>query len=257
MIEKFKDFNKNYFTFWYNKCPKKLQMLIDATKGVKQSNVWHLEGDVYIHIVLVVNRLAKTYNSINLILAGLFHDLGKTTTTKWNETKNDWVAPGHEDESVLIVDEFKDWIESEGGDFKTVREIVEHHMKIKFLDNFRLQNKMLFMESPYMEDILKFNSADYGGTDSGCKPIKDLTDIKNEIEEYRNKIGENEIISSKFNGMTVKNFDPTLKGEAIGKVIKGFKDFLENKYNTDYKEYILKTDKNTILDEFKNFYQNN
>jgi hypothetical protein len=57
--------------------------------------------------------------------------------------------------------------------------------------------------------------------------------------------------------MTVKNFDTSLKGEAVGKVIKGFKDFLENKYHIDYKEYMLKTDKETIFDEFKLFYQNN
>ena len=145
MLNNLKKFNEklyvDYFTYLYELAPKELKYLIDATKGVNQSKLWHSEGDTHNHIRLVVNRLHETYNDINLELAGLYHDLGKTGTTEWSDDKGTWISPGHEYVSCEMLDDQENFVKEMGGDYKLIYYIVENHMKIKYLDNFRIQSK--------------------------------------------------------------------------------------------------------------------
>lgn len=245
----------DYFGILYEKAPKKLREIIDSTKHVNQNPLWHPENDVYTHTRLVTNRLANAYpNNKNLLLAGLFHDLGKVETTEWDENKQSWTARGHEEISSEIVDKFAKWIVNMGGNVKTVKEIVENHMRIKYLDDMRTQNKIEMVSSPYFYEIMKFNSADFGGTDLNCKPLMDITPIRNEIDNYIKKQEENKIISNKFNGNLIMSIYPNLKGKELGDSITKFKKYIEDKYDTSFTEYVLDTEETYILKEFDNFY---
>lgn len=244
----------DYFGILYENAPKKLRKLIDSTKGVKQNPLWHSEGDVYVHSRLVTNRLGNSYpNDKNLLLAGLFHDLGKVETTEWNEEKQSWTARGHEDVSSTIVDYYASWIENMGGNVEIVKIIVENHMRIKYLDEMRTQSKIELVSNPSFNEIVKFNSADFGGSDLECKPLMNISNIKKEITEFKKNEEETKIINNKFNGNLIMGIYPYLKGKDLGDVISKFKNFINSEFNIDFKEYILKNDKDSIFNIFNNF----
>jgi hypothetical protein len=239
------------FKILYDKAPQGLQKIIDATKDIKQSPQWHPEGDVHTHIRLVTNRLHNTFNDINLTLAGLFHDLGKVRTTEWDEEKQKWTAHGHEDDSKSIAHSYSDWIKKLGGDTNIIEFIIQNHMRIKYLDDFRLQEKIAFTNHPLFDWVHKFMSADYGGNGLECKPLTDISHIEKEISEHNKREKENKIISSKFNGKILMDLYPELKGKSLGDAITGFK-----RHIGDFREYALNTSKEDILKDFKVFYLN-
>jgi poly(A) polymerase len=75
-------------------------------KTISQNPLWHPEGNVYIHTMLVLNNLTNSSlcNPL-LILAAIFHDFGKLTTT---ELKDDgYHAFGHE---LVSADMAKEWM---------------------------------------------------------------------------------------------------------------------------------------------------
>lgn len=261
MITKFKQYNMikesvyiDYFKVLYDSAPKELQEIIDSTEGSEQNPYWHPEGNTLIHIRLVTNRLHNCYHDIDLDLAGLFHDLGKVETTKWSEEKKSWTAFGHEEVSSKILDDFKSWVIKLGGNFNKIKFIVDNHMRIKYLSEFKLQNKVELFSSPYIDDVLKFNSADYGGTELECKEVLDTNELKNQIIEFERKQEEKKIISDKFNGNIVMGIYPELTGAKLGKELLDFKDFIKNKFKIEFNEYALQNYKDDILEQFWIYY---
>lgn len=256
MITKYNEYIRestyvDYFTYLYNLAPQSLKDIINSTEDVEQSKSWHPEGNVLIHIRLVTNRLGNCFpNDKNLLLSGFFHDLGKVKTTEWNDEKQSWSAHGHEDISSEIVDDYKDWIIKIGGNPIIIKNIVYNHMKIKYLDELRLQSKIDFLNNPNFDEILKFNSADYGGTELECKPIQDLSIFKSEIEEYNKKQEINKIISDKFNGRIIMDKYPSLSGKELGTIINNFKNHIIDIYG-DYNNYMLNNSQEDIFQELK------
>jgi hypothetical protein len=238
------------FKILYDKAPDDLQEIIDATKIINQSEKWHPEGNVFKHTRIVTNRLANCYNDINLTLSGIFHDLGKIKTTNWDDEKESWTAHGHENESSKIANNFKDWIYDMGGNIKVIDFIILNHMRIKYLDEFRFQEKMKFLNEPLFEYVRKFESADYGGTDLECKELRDMTNIELELTKFNKEQKENRIISSKFNGKIIMDLYPDLRGKELGNAITGFKNHIG-----DFREYALKNPKGQIVKDFINFYE--
>lgn len=237
----------NIFNQLYELAPISLKRIIDSTEYALQDPIWHPEGHTRIHIELVTNRLHNAYGDINLVLAGLFHDLGKVDATKWNgET---WTAGGHEIISTDIVWCFKNWIIEMGGDVEIVSFIVKNHMRIKYLSDFKMSKKIEFIEHEYFDYVLKFNSADFGGLSLDVKPLLDMTEIKNKISEYKKYQQENDIISNKFNGDIIMKFYP-LSGADLGVSIVTFKNHIKDTFNIDFREFILLNDHDTIMCEF-------
>lgn len=237
----------NIFNQLYELAPISLKCIIDSTEYALQDPTWHPEGHTLIHIKLVTNRLHNAYGDINLVLAGLFHDLGKAEATKWNGKT--WTAGGHEDISTEIVWNFKNWIIKMGGDVELVSYIVKNHMRIKFLHEFKMTKRIDFVEHEYFDYVLKFNSADFGGLSLEVKPLLDMTEIKNKISEYKKHQEENIIINTKFNGNIIMQ-QYSLRGEELGKAIVSFKNYIKDNLNIDFREFVLSNDSDIILMEF-------
>lgn len=76
-----------------------------ALMKTKQSPKWHGEGDAFKHTVLVAKKMYEMVNSgvwfLNnrdkriLMLAAICHDLGKATTTYFDEKEKDWKCKNH------------------------------------------------------------------------------------------------------------------------------------------------------------------
>lgn len=76
-----------------------------SLQQTKQSNRWHKEGNVYNHTLLVAKEMHKIINNQLshmsfrdkkiLMIAAICHDLGKATTTYWDEKEKDWKCKSH------------------------------------------------------------------------------------------------------------------------------------------------------------------
>jgi hypothetical protein len=238
---------KDQFLYLYNLAPESLQKEIDDTKNVLQSVEWHPEGPTFVHIRLVTNRLENCYHDINLTLAGLFHDLGKTYVTKPNG-RGGWSAHGHEDESVKIVEQYQDWITKMGGDVDIVKYVVANHMRYKVIDEMRTQEQIRFMDEEYFPYVQKFATADFGGTDLNCKEINNQEEIKEKLKEFKKREEDNKIINSKFNGRMVMDKYPELKGKSLGDALTKFKSSFD-----DFNEYVFNNPSDKIMKRFDDF----
>lgn len=148
------------FQDFYDAAPKVIQEYIDAAANVKQSILWHPEGDVKTHINIVFNR-AKRTGDINFMLAALFHDLGKVDKTVKHPTiPGKYSAHGHEVVSARLVKRYRDWIEELGGDYDIVYYIVSQHMRVKHIEEMRPFKREAFRKEKYFDLVHQFSEFD-------------------------------------------------------------------------------------------------
>lgn len=153
--------NKEFNTFeeLIELVPDEVKKLLEQAKSNPENKKYHPEGNTYEHIRIVVNKLLPT-NDINLILAGLFHDLGKMSTTEINPKTNEPAAHGHEKVSADLVNKYKNFIKQMGGDPEEVYGIVKNHMRIKYYDEMKNKKKREIDSLPYTQKLRTFANAD-------------------------------------------------------------------------------------------------
>jgi poly(A) polymerase len=148
--------------------PEHLLKQVMELKESQQSPLWHPEGSVYVHTKIVVERLLPT-DDLNLVIAGVFHDLGKFSTAKINK-KGNICNHGHEAVSANFVKRDKEFIESLGGDYDEILGIVENHDRYKVMSNMRKSKQEKMRALPYFKKLVLFGPADTM-TDHGEKLI--------------------------------------------------------------------------------------
>ena len=149
--------------------PQELKKLLFNQWNAKQNPQWHPEGNTLKHILVVIKRAYHHYpNDPNMIMAALFHDLGKMDTYAINPKTNQPTAYGHEEESTKYIDQFKSWIESfDGTDVEEIKYLVKNHMKIKpsTWDQMKDTKKEPIQTNPAFNKLQGFtDKLDGGGT---------------------------------------------------------------------------------------------
>jgi len=149
--------------------PKELKEILFKQWGAKQNPEWHPEGNTLKHILVVIRRAYHHYpDDPNMIMAALFHDLGKMNTYNINPKTGQPTAYGHEYKSTDYVEEFRDWIETfQGTDVDEIKYIVKNHMKVKpsTWDKMRDTKKEPIMSHPAFDKLMGFtDKLDGGGT---------------------------------------------------------------------------------------------
>ena len=113
-------------------------------KFLRERPDFHPEPSTFEHIKIVTQRLEQT-NDINLIFAGILHDICKLDTVQVNE-KTGWpTSPGHATAAFeLIKDspEIIDWIFRNGGNWLKVANICKGHMRIQQLDDMKESKRL-------------------------------------------------------------------------------------------------------------------
>ena len=143
--------------------PADLCEYINTLKNIDQRRDRHPEGDVFTHTLTVVNRVAK-YGDIELSIAALLHDEGKTRTTMINEKTGQPKSPGHEKYSAECVWIWSDWIRSMGADTYIVYSLILNHMVGKLKSTTTKHMNHLKAQHWY-DKLEKLMDADHGGTD--------------------------------------------------------------------------------------------
>ncbi len=110
---------------------------LHALIGVVQDPVWHPEGDVWIHTMMVLDAMARIcrmealcrdpFEKLALMFAALCHDLGKATTTRYERGRIR--AIGHEQASMALTRPFMRRLTKEKRLIAAVEPLVEHHLK--------------------------------------------------------------------------------------------------------------------------------
>ena len=145
-----------------NSLPKDLKKLLFKQWGAKQNPKWHPEGNSLKHIIVVIKRAYEHYpEDPNMIMAALFHDLGKMDTFAINPKTGQPTAYGHEDKSTDYVDQFKDWISTfDETDVDEIKYLVKNHMKI----------------NPRTWDVMKTSKKEPISSHSAFNKLKGFTD---------------------------------------------------------------------------------
>ena len=114
MVEKYvKKKDGKYFVDWKE---VESNVYFTSLKGCQQNPKWHQEGNAFVHTKMVVEEMLKKVNNMSsnedeyddkhkliLITAALFHDIGKSVTTRWSKEKEAFESPYHAKEGEKLT----------------------------------------------------------------------------------------------------------------------------------------------------------
>jgi poly(A) polymerase len=130
---------------------------ISAMKGVEQPPQFHPEGDVFVHTLLVLDKLLQPCPP-TLAWGALLHDVGKPATFR--------IAPdrirfdGHVDVGAKIAEEIcRRWRFSKDATEQILR-LVDNHMRFAQADRMKESTLKRFLRLPRFEDHLALHRAD-------------------------------------------------------------------------------------------------
>ncbi|MEO8206351.1 MAG: CCA tRNA nucleotidyltransferase [Chthoniobacterales bacterium] len=135
---------------------------VDALKGCEQPPQFHPEGDVFIHTRLMLSLLPEKV-SLPLVLAVLFHDIGKLPTQMRDATGRIRFN-GHEYVSAEMTLKIMQRLRFSNDITDATIEQVRHHMAFKDVQQMRTAKLKRFMARPTFEDEMELHRVDCSGS---------------------------------------------------------------------------------------------
>jgi poly(A) polymerase len=130
---------------------------IEAMKGVEQPPQFHPEGDVFVHTLLLLNKLPHPC-PITLAWGALLHDVGKPATFR--------VAPdrirfdGHVDVGVKIAEEICGRLRFSNDDTDQILALVDNHMRFAHVQQMKESTFKRFVRMPRFDEHLQLHRLD-------------------------------------------------------------------------------------------------
>jgi hypothetical protein len=178
--------------------PTDLKKLFFDQWGAKQATKWHPEGNSLKHIILVLRRAYNKFgDDPNMIMAALFHDLGKMDTYAINPKTGDPTAYGHDVKSGDYVKQYADWILSfEGTNIDVIEYLVINHMKMKpsTWSVMKQAKKDPIEQNPAFKSLQDFETIDIGGISEATLNTPRYQRIIKKVADKWN-ISENKVIN--------------------------------------------------------------
>jgi hypothetical protein len=178
--------------------PTDLKKLFFDQWGAKQATKWHPEGNSLKHIILVLRRAYNKFgDDPNMIMAALFHDLGKMDTYAINPKTGDPTAYGHDAKSGDYVKQYADWILSyEGTNIDVIEYLVINHMKMKpsTWSVMKQAKKDPIEQNPAFDKLQDFETIDIGGISEATLNTPRYQRIIKKVADKWN-ISENKVIN--------------------------------------------------------------
>lgn len=153
--------------------PYALRSMIKDLKGLRERSDYHPEESAYEHVKIVTERLLSLSDGYlfkwDLVVAGIFHDVGKRIKAKPNNKpalveKLGFVpptSPGHDKFGAEMVELYKDWIlETFDIGCKAAQYICAQHMRIASFPNMKKSKKESYIEDIYFHELCIFHKAD-------------------------------------------------------------------------------------------------
>ena len=128
---------------------------VAAMKGVAQPPEFHPEGDVWVHTLLLLDRLDQA--SPTLALGALLHDVGKPPTFRIAERIR---FDGHVEAGVELADGILDRLRFSHHDTEQVEALIANHMRFKDVPRMKESTLKRFLRLPKFEEHLELHRLD-------------------------------------------------------------------------------------------------
>jgi poly(A) polymerase len=126
-----------------------------------QDPVWHPEGSVWNHTQMVVDELRGS--SFPLMMSGLLHDIGKPATQEIHPDGR-ITNYGHAEVGAEMAARIADRLRLPNAEKARIVRLVEDHMKVHTIDEWRRAKLLEFLNSDRFEDQMNLQHADSMGT---------------------------------------------------------------------------------------------
>ena len=130
---------------------------IEAMKGVDQPPQFHPEGDVFVHTLLLLDKLPHPC-PVTLAWGALLHDVGKPPTFR--------VAPdrirfdGHVDVGVKMAEEICERLRFSNDDTRQILALVDNHMRFAHVQQMKESTFKRFVRMPRFNEHLELHRMD-------------------------------------------------------------------------------------------------
>lgn len=130
---------------------------IEAMKGVEQPPQFHPEGDVFVHTLLLLDKLPHPC-PVTLAWGALLHDVGKPATFR--------IAPdrirfdGHVDVGVKMADEICRRLRFSNHDIDQILALVDNHMRFAQVQQMKESTFKRFVRMPGFDEHLQLHRID-------------------------------------------------------------------------------------------------
>ena len=128
---------------------------IKAFQGVQQPPEFHPEGDVWIHVLMMLEQLRQP--SAALAWGVLLHDIGKPATFRLAERIR---FDGHAEVGAGMAKALQTRLRFPGGDIEHVTALVANHMKFKDVKQMRLSTLKRFLRLDRFAEHLELHRLD-------------------------------------------------------------------------------------------------
>lgn len=129
---------------------------ISALKGVEQPPQFHPEGDVFVHTMLLLEKLAPGC-SPTLAWGALLHDVGKPATFRVADRIR---FDGHVDVGVKMAAEICGRLRFSGDETTQILALVDNHMRFADVHKMKQSTLKKFLRLPEFEEHLELHRID-------------------------------------------------------------------------------------------------
>ncbi len=128
---------------------------VKAFQGVQQPPEFHPEGDVWIHVLLMLEGLRNP--SRTLALGVLLHDVGKPPTFRVADRIR---FDGHAEVGAQMARQILTGLRFSNDDVEQAVSLVANHMKFKDVEKMRLSTLKRYLRLPHFEEHLELHRLD-------------------------------------------------------------------------------------------------
>ncbi len=128
---------------------------ISAMKGVEQPLPYHPEGDVFVHTLMVLDRIEP--RTLILLWAALLHDVGKPPTFEISDRIR---FNRHDALGAKMTESILHRLHFSNQEIERVVALVREHLRIADLPKMRESKRKRFLRDPYLEEHLSLHRAD-------------------------------------------------------------------------------------------------
>ncbi|MFQ5694537.1 MAG: CCA tRNA nucleotidyltransferase, partial [Terriglobia bacterium] len=128
-------------------------------KGVEQPPQFHPEGDVWVHTLLMLEKMERP--TPTLALGALLHDVGKPPTFRPAGSGSERIRfDGHVEVGVRMAEEICGRLRLSNRDTERVSELVRHHLRFKDAPKMRQSTFKRFISMEEFDEHLELNRLD-------------------------------------------------------------------------------------------------
>ena len=128
---------------------------VKALQGVQQPAEFHPEGDVWTHVLLMLDQLSEA--SLSLAAGVLLHDVGKPPTFRVADRIR---FDGHAEVGAEMTKRILDRLRFSHQDVEHITALVANHMKFKDVRQMRTSTLKRFLRLPHFREHLELHRID-------------------------------------------------------------------------------------------------